>query len=208
MKNEKEATTKNVVRSVRSMLKVLRSGGEVTNIQNAKEQENLEYANLVIKAEDFVKDYIEKNGTKGFIAERLRNGFIGNLVYTDNGTSYIQSVRGKPFGTVVAIRTSNDIVIGTSYLDSEDQNKPFPIVGLYLALTRAIKALDEGFERTGKCFIKSRARKQIEHFEKRALAYFHPEVYSYSRGQEGKKVVYENYDIIKARREAVLNAKV
>lgn len=33
-----------------------------------------------------------------------------------------------------------------------------------------------------------------EQFRKRALAYFHPEVYSYSRGQEGKKVVYNHFD--------------
>lgn len=202
MKNKKETTTKNVVRSAHSMLKILRSGGEVTNIQNTKEQENLEYANLVIKAENFVKDYIEKNGTKGFIAERLRNGFIGNLVYTDNGTSYIQSVRGKPYGTVVALKNGEDIVLGMSYVDPEDINKGHPIIGLYIALKRAIDGLKEGKIRAEAKYIKSRSRKQIEHFEKRALAYFHPDKYSHSRGSDPVK--YEDYNEIHKRRAMIL----
>ena len=202
----KEKTTiKNVGnRKVDFMLKELRSGRQINNVKNTNEQENLEYAKLVIEAEDFVNDYVSKNGTKSFIAERLRDGFIGELVHADNGTSYIQSVRGKPFGTVVAIKANDDIVIGMSYMDPEDINKAHPIVGLYIALLRAIDGLNCGFKRADKKFIKSRARKQIEHFEKRALAYFHPDVYSYSRGQEGKKVVYENFDEIHRRRAMIL----
>ncbi len=202
---KKETTTKNVaIRNVNSMLKVIRAGGTVTDIKNAKEQENLEYANLVVTAENYVKDYIAKNGTKGFIAERLRDGFIGELVHADNGASYIQAVRGKPFGTVVAIKTEDDIVLGMSYMDPEDANKSHPIVGLYIALKRAVDGLNAGYKRAEKRYIKSRAHRQIEHFEKRALAFFHPDVYSYSRGQEGKKVVYEDYDIIHKRRAMIL----
>jgi hypothetical protein len=36
------------------------------------------------------------------------------------------------------------------------------------------------------------------------LAYYYPDVYSHSRGQEGKKVVYENYDEIHKRRAMIL----
>jgi hypothetical protein len=202
---KKETTTKNVaIRNVNSMLKVIRAGGTVTDIKNAKEQENLEYANLVVTAENYVKDYIAKNGTKGFIAERLRDGFIGELVHADNGASYIQAVRGKPYGTVVALKTDKGTVLGMSYIDPEDINKPHPIVGLYIALKRAVDGKEGGYNGFEKRYVKSRARKQIEHFYKRSLTYYHPDVYSHSRGQEGKKVVYENYDEIHKRRAMIL----
>lgn len=203
---KKETATRNVeiVKNANFMIRELRKGKEIHDVKSGKEQENYEYAQLVVKAEKFVKEYIEKNGTKAFISERLRNGFIGDLVHTEAGTTYIQSVRGKPYGTVVAIKSGDDIVLGMSYMDTEDANKAHPIVGLYIALKRAIDGAKEGKKRAEVKYIKSRAKKQIRHFEKRALAYFHPDVYSYSRGQEGKKVVYENYEEIHRRRAMIL----
>jgi len=200
---KKETTIRNVemVRNANFMIKELRNGKEILDV-NGKEQENYEYAQLVVKAEKFVKEYIEKNGTKAFISERLRNGFIGDLVHTEAGTTYIQSVRGKPYGTVVAIKSGDDIVLGMSYMDAEDANKAHPIVGLYIALKRAIDEAKEGKIRAESKYIKSRARKQIQHFEKRALAYFHPDTYSYSRGTN--PVEYENYDEIHKRRAMIL----
>ena len=156
---------------------------------------------------DEAKKFIEKH-SKTYIAERLRDGYIGNLVYTDNGTSYIQSVRGSPYGTVVAIKTETGISICVSYLDKEDMKHNKPCIGLYIALTRALDNASFGKNGINKKDVKSRARKQIEHFEKRALAYFYPDVYSYSRGQEGKKVVYENYDEIHKRRAMILGEKI
>ena len=194
---------KESVRNVNCFLKLLRAGEELT-VNNKKEQENFEYAQLILKAKAYVKDYIKKNGNNSFIAERLRDGFIGNLVYTNTGASYIQSVRGKPYGTVVALKTDKGTVLGMSYMDPEDINKPHPIVGLYIALKRAVDGKNGGYNGFEKRYVKSRARKQIEHFYKRSLAYYYPDVYSHSRGQEGKKVVYENYDEIHKRRAMIL----
>ena len=190
------------VRSADSMIDALRNGKEITDIKNDKEQKNLEFAQLVIKSENFVKSFIEKNGTKAFISERLRSGYIGEIVHADNGASYIQSVRGKPFGTVVAVKTDKNVVLGMSYMDPEDANKGHPIVGLYIALKRAIDGLESGKVKAEERYIKSRARKQIQHFEKRALAYFHPDTYSYSRGTNPVK--YEDYEEIHKRRAMIL----
>lgn len=190
------------VRSADSMITALRNGKEITDIRNDKEQKNLEFAQLVIKSEDFVKNFIEKNGTKAFISERLRAGYIGEIVHAENGASYIQSIRGKPYGTVVAVKTDKDIVLGMSYMDPEDINRGHPIVGLYIALKRAIDGLEAGKVRAEERYIKSRARRQIQHFEKRALAYFHPDTYSYSRGTNPVK--YEGYEEIHKRRAMIL----
>lgn len=191
------------IRTVNQFLKEIRSGeGVVVEKKNKKEMENLKTAQLVIKSEKFVKDYIEKNGTKSFISERLRNGFIGELIHCDNGSSYIQSVRGKPYGTSVALKTDNGVVIGLSYMDTEDLNKGHPIVGLAIALKRAIERKENKENSFDKTKVKSRSRRQIEHFEKRALSYFHPEKYSYSRGTD--PVEYKDYDEIHARRRMIL----
>ena len=200
---KKEVTTKNVnaARNKETILKLIRKGETVTPA-NAAEQENIEFANLVITAEKFVEDYRTKNGTKAYIAERLRSGYIGELVHCDNGASYIQSVRGKPYGTVVAIPTKDNVVIGMSYMDNDDKNTGHPIIGLYIALKRAIEDLEKGKIGAEKKFVKSKARKQIIHFEKRAKAYFHPDVFSHSRGSN--PVVYENYEEIHQRRAKIL----
>lgn len=170
-------------------------------IRATKAEEQLLFAKLVADSEKFVKEFIENNGTKAFISERLRSGYIGEIVHCDNGASYIQSVRGRPFGTIVAIKAGDSISIGTSFVSDEDKNKGHPIVGLALALKRAIERRDSNIFLLDKK-IKSKARKQAEHFEKRAKAYFHPEVYSHSRGSN--PVVYENYDEIHERRKMIL----
>ena len=57
-----KTTTKDVetlkVRSADSMIAALRNGKEITDIKNDKEQKNLEFAQLVIKSENFVKSFI------------------------------------------------------------------------------------------------------------------------------------------------------
>ena len=198
----KNTTTVNVARSTESFLDSIRKRETEFEIHSEEEKLNFEYALLIDKAENYVNNFIKTNGTKAFLAERLRDGFIGELVHTNNGTSYIQSVRGRPYGTIVALKTDDDIVVGISYLDPEDMNKGHPIVGQYLALKRAEEGLAAGAIRTNGRYIKARAHKQIEHFEKRALAYFHPEKYSHSRGTD--PVVYENFDEIHKRRAMIL----
>lgn len=164
--------------------------------------EELERAKLVREAEVFVENYRKENGTKAYLCERLRDGFIGNLISDNNGNSYIQAVRGKPYGTVVAIPTEDDIVLGMSYMDPDDAKFSHPIVGCYIALKRAIDGKENGKVRAEERFIKNKAKKQIEHFEKRSLAFFWPDKYSHSRGTE--PVVYPDYDIIHERRAKIL----
>ena len=170
-----------------------------------EEHENFKRARMILLAQKEVSDYIEKNGTKAFISERLRDGFIGELVHTANGTSYIQCVRGKPYGTVVAIKNGDDIAIGITYLDDEDMDKrQYPILGQWQALVRAQKIAKECKGRIDGKNVKSKARRQIDHFTKRALSFYFPDVYSHSRGQEGKKVEYKDYDEIHKRRAMIL----
>lgn len=199
-----ETTTKNVevLRNANFMIKELKAGKTLENIKDGKEKEDYEYAKLVIEAEKFVKDYIDANGTKSFISERLRGGFIGEIVHSDSGSSYIQSVRGRPFGTVVALKTSDNVVLGMSYMDPQDAGRGHPIVGLYIALKRAIDGLKDGKVGAESKYVKTKAKKQIKHFEKRALAYFHPDTYSYSRGSNPVK--YEDYEAIHQRRAMIL----
>lgn len=189
-------------KTVKDYLKLFHEKATEFIINTEKENHNFEIAKLINEAEVFVNDYVKKNGTKSFISERLRNGFIGELIYCEDGTSYIQSIRGKPFGTIVAIPTNNNVVLGMSYLDSEDMEKAYPIIGLYIALKRALKRLEKNETGAEKRCIKSKAKKQIIHFEKRALAFFHPDIYSYSRGSN--PVHYDNYDEIHQRRKFIL----
>ena len=161
-------------------------------------------AKQIIDAEEFVNGY-KKAGGK-FIAERLRDGFIGMEVSTNIGTKYIQSIRGKPFGTVVSIPTKdNDVVLGMSYIDVDNEKYPTAIVGLAMALKRAIEGYEHEKHGVEQRNVRSRARKQIEHFYKRSLAYFVPEIYSRTRGTN--PVIYDNYEEIHARRKLILGDK-
>ena len=148
------------------------------------------------------------DGVVTYVSERLRPGYIGAEVTSANGR-YIQMERGKPYGTLVAIPTDDSVVIGYSFIDEADAKYAVPIVGLYLAFKRAVEgktAGKHGYEPliNGIYDLDANTKAQLKHFEKRALAYFHPDVFSYSRGQEGKKVVYENYDKIHAMQLAIL----
>ena len=151
-------------------------------------------------------------GKSTFVSERLRPGYIGAEIPSDRGI-FLQTERGKPYGTAVAVPTEDAVCIGYSFIDERDSRYATPIVGLYIAYKRAIEGRDngkKGFENPtvlpdgSKHNLDSNTKAQLIHFEKRALAYFHPDVYSYSRGQEGKKVVYDNYDKIHSRQIAIL----
>ena len=190
--------------SVDKILKELRKGEKVKSKLGdyVVADKELKTAKLIYEAEVFVENYRKEHGTKSYLCERLRDGFIGNLITATNGNSYIQSVRGKPYGTVVSIPTETDIVLGMAYIDPEDQVIGHPIVGCYLALKRALEGKENGKVRAEERYVKNKARKQIEHFEKRSLAFFHPDIFSHSRGSN--PVVYPNYDEIHARRAMIL----
>lgn len=170
------------------------------------------------EAYKFMEAYVNEDGTGNcgdeksyFISERLRKGYVGAEITTSDGI-LLQTERGKPYGTAVAIPTDDEnVVIGYSFV-GKDEKYSIPVVGLYLAYKRAVEGKDagkHGFENpyvvNDESFsLDSNTKQQLKHFEKRALAYFFPEIYSYSRGQKDKKVVYDNYDKIHARQIAIL----
>ena len=174
---------------------------------------------LTAEAIKFLDGIVNKDGNGNvevgksvFVSERLRPGYIGAEIPSNVGV-LLQTERGKPYGTVVAVPTDDSVCIGYSFIEERDSKYATPIVGLYIAYKRAIDGRDagkHGFENPvvlpdgSKRNLDGNTKAQLVHFEKRALAYFHPDVYSYSRGQEGKKVVYDNYDKIHQRQIAIL----
>lgn len=192
--------------SIKDIVKRVRQDNLATQAELNCSRDDLQFAHIVIDSESFVENFT-KDGNK-YLCARLRPGFIGNKVTVDGGINYIQAERGKPFGSVVAIPNSKGTVtIGLSYTENEPTNNPYPVVGLATALKHAIESRDKGIELYIPDEVKSEAICQVEYFTKRALAYFNPEVYSYSRGQNDKKVIYENYEEIHSRREQILGSE-
>ena len=166
---------------VRTVVNALKAGKA---IPAEATPEQVDFANQVIQAEKIVSDFIKENGTKAMLVERLRDHYIGEIVKSGN-TVNIQAVRGKPYGTIVALPTKdNNIVCGISYLSAEDKNSSFPILGVSIALKRALEGREAGKALQEKASLKEKSAAQVKHFENRALAYFFPEKYSYTRGSE------------------------
>ena len=156
----------------------------------------------VIDSEKFVKDYIARNGTKSFLCERLRDGYIGQEIEGPKGSVTLRTARGKPFGTIVAIPTEKGVpVFGLTYI-SNDEDYAAPVVGLAIALRRAIEGQLSGKVGIEAGSVRNRAKLQALHFEKRAKAFFYPDHFSHSRGSD--PVIYENYDEIHRNREIAL----
>lgn len=166
---------------IRAVVKALKAGKEAPG---AATKEQITFAKEVLAADEYVKNFIKENGTKAFLTERLRDHYIGEIVKSGN-TVNIQAVRGKPYGTVVAVPNGKgDIVCGLTYMSTEDINSPFPILGVAKALKRALEGRDAGKTRAEISSSREKAKAQIQHFENRALAYFYPEKYSYTKGSE------------------------
>lgn len=167
------------------------------------------------EAQKFVDEYRKEHGNNSFISLRIRNGYIGKELSSGN----LQLTRGKPRGTMVAIKgKNNDVVIGLTYLSKDD--KDIPIVGIAEALKDAIKAkeiLNEMTEDIKKENFPLRSLKYTSRlkilknkndldlasfFETRAKCYFYPDVYSYSKGFN--KLEYPNYEKVHKNRERAL----
>lgn len=144
--------------------------------------------------------YLDKCNVK-HVTERLRPGFIG--METKNGNVVSQQVsRGAPYGTIVSIPGINGkATIGVSYYD-EIGKFATPIRSEYEALKDAIKNKDSGCNGLPKERVRPEAKAQVDHFYKRSLAYWNPDVYSHSRGSE--PVVYKNYDKIHENQTKIL----
>lgn len=157
----------------------------------------IEDATTVVNAENYVKANTEK-----YVCARLRDGYIGKEAYSLDGALYLQTKRGKPFGTIVAIKGDNDEPhYGIYYIPEgivDGAAETYPIVGLAEALKQAKgevpfhKASD-----VPDCYKSKEPREQIEYFLKRSMCYFWPDVYSISRGSN--PVEFKNYEEIHIR---------
>lgn len=174
--------------------------------------------------EALVKDFMKQ---EKMLTLRIRDGFIGKEL---DGSGYrLQLERGKPRGTMVAIKGGNsDVFIGHIYLKPGD--KDVPAVGQFLALMDAVACREHKnpgeeilLRKTGlesadylasgdglihiavpehKKMKNVNDRKLEEFFRIRALCYFWPDVYSHTRGSD--KIVYPNYERIHRNRERAL----
>ena len=154
-----------------------------------------DFASKIEEAKKFVDDFGDK-----YISCRIRDGYVGREVFTEIGEKYIQATRGRPRGTLISIKGEDGKVhIGISYLHPED--KESPIIGLAEALKNAIKAKDNSEAIGGR--IKQKDEELLEYFICRCHAYWYPEIYSYSRGEEGKKVKYPYYEKVHKNRKFI-----
>ena len=204
--NKEFKNNKSIGSNIKELVKKMRRKPNMTIEELNCSLDEYDFVKEVLASEKLVEDF-KKSGNK-YICARLRPGYIGNKVIFDNNTSYLQLERGKPYGTIVAISNKKGTAtLGISYVSDEPQNHPYPIIGLARALKNAIIARDSGKEGIDNKFVIARAKSQVKYFNKRALAYFNPIVYSYSRGREDTKVKYDDYDEIHKRRARVLGKK-
>ena len=148
------------------------------------------------EAQKFVDEFRKEHGNNGLISLRIRDGFIGKEL--DSSGKYLQTERGKPRGTMVAIKGDDgQVFIGAVYKSNKDED--IPIVGLAEALKDAI-AQKEGKE--GKPLRAKKDQELKDFFTIRSKCFFFPEIYSHTRGTN--KLSYPNYDKIHQNRARAL----
>lgn len=150
--------------------------------------------------------YVAANKTP-YLCERLRDGYIGKQVCTWSGTPYVQTKRGKPYGTIVAIKGDDNYPhYGIYYMPAftpDGNAESLPIVGLANALKQAKGEIPFVKETQVPSPYKGmQPRKQIEHFLLRAMCYYWPEIYSVSRGSN--PVTFKHYEEIHQRQIDIL----
>ena len=166
------------------------------------------------EAQKFVDEFKKEYGNKGFISLRIRDGYIGKEL----GGGRLQLTRGRPRGTLVAIKGENgQVFIGHTYLSNKDED--IPIVGIAEALKVAIKRkevakkMEENIKKENLPLNsveytsqfnspKNKDLDLIKFFEIRAKCFFYPELYSHSRGIE--KLEYPNYEKVHELRKRAL----
>ena len=145
------------------------------------------------EAQKFIDEFRKEHGNNGFISLRIRDGFIGKEV----GNGRLQLERTKPRGTLVAIKGDNDdVFIGCVYKSNKDDD--IPIVGIAEALKDAIASKEGKPTRE----LRKKDKELYDFFEIRSKCYFHPDVYSHTRGTN--KLSYPNYDKIHKNRAKAL----
>ena len=113
------------------------------------------------------------------LTERLRENPVGAIINV-NGVNTIATNRGIPHGFVAAVSDGENVYVGVSY-PNKDEKYIIPQVGAAVALERALAAKEKKDATIPS--VKNQDKKQLTHFVKRAMAYFMPEKYSFSRGK-------------------------
>ena len=113
------------------------------------------------------------------LTERLRENPVGAIINV-NGVNTIATNRGIPHGFVAAVSDGENVYVGVSY-PNKDEKYIIPQVGAAVALERAIEAKEKKDSTVPS--VKNQDKKQLTHFVKRAMAYFMPDKYSFSRGK-------------------------
>ena len=113
------------------------------------------------------------------LTERLRENPVGAIINV-NGVNTIATNRGIPHGFVAAVSDGENVYVGVSY-PNKDEKYIIPQVGAAVALERALEAKEKKDSTVPS--VKNQDKKQLTHFVKRAMAYFMPDKYSFSRGK-------------------------
>lgn len=113
------------------------------------------------------------------LTERLRENPVGAIINV-NGVNTIATNRGIPHGFVAAVSDGENVYVGVSY-PNKDEKYIIPQVGAAVALERALAAKEKKDPTIPS--VKNQDKKQLTHFVKRAMAYFMPDKYSFSRGK-------------------------
>lgn len=169
--------TKNVysLADIKKMAQDVKSG---VMLSNSLPADVINAVNITVEA----YNYLEEKLPLKYLTERLRTNTVGDLVTDISGTPFVAMNRGAPRGWVAGVSDGANVYIGTSY-PAEDEKFIIPQVGAYLALKRAITNMEA--KNPGKAELVHQAdKRQVSHFYKRALAYFMPEKFSFSRGTE------------------------
>ena len=133
------------------------------------------------------------------LTERLRENPVGAIINV-NGVNTIATNRGIPHGFVAAVSDGENVSVGVSY-PNKDGRYVIPQVGAAVALERAIEAKEKKDSTVPS--VKNQDKKQLTHFVKRAMAYFMPDKYSFSRG----KTPVDYFDEKLHERQAMLGFK-
>ena len=133
------------------------------------------------------------------LTERLRENPVGAIINV-NGVNTIATNRGIPHGFVAAVSDGENVYVGVSY-PNKDEKYIIPQVGAAVALERAMEAKEKKDSTIPS--VKNQDKKQLTHFVKRAMAYFMPDKYSFSRG----KTPVDYFDEKLHERQAMLGFK-
>lgn len=162
-------------------------------------------AKLANESKTFI-DTISKQ--RAILPEGLHNGYIGKIVTDNEGIQYLQTTRGKPYGSVVAVfnKDTKKIYVGYSLLDGKDEYT-HPVIGQAFALKKALENEKDGITiedllkdeyndvSSRNTFMNGNTRDQLSHFKDRAYRFFMPDVYA----SNGSDPLYsKDFETIKA----------